>query len=354
MSCYAAHPRLPGGPKPADSIMNVGTLKTLSYLSSFGLLGGIGYIGYDYVENGRNASYFDIKRAGKVLNNVSAPKAQKPVALDYEGDVRPAIVDFDWTAAPPPPPPEIVETGPEDTEPVVVPIADILDVMLAMSDPEDPSDSLCLLRFIDSSIEPKEQYMVVGSVLPSPHENVSVFRITPEGVEFSFADEDRESEFVTPGMRSNDGIITRVGEGESAQKRNINGVVKKGQIAGVTPAPAQTEKRNGQFYIGSEDADLFSTNYQEIFSKDVKTKTHYDENGKRAGVEITEVRAGSVASRHGAQSGDVVISINGTSVNSEQEAIGFVRNNSDRYDVWEVQVMNLGRVRTEVYHSPEN
>ncbi len=47
-------------------------------------------------------------------------------------------------------------------------------------------------------------------------------------------------------------------------------------------------------------------------------------------------------------------SINGSSVSSKQEAIQFVKNNSERYGVWEVQVMNLGRVRTEVYHSPDN
>ena len=75
-------------------------------------------------------------------------------------------------------------------------------------------------------------------------------------------------------------------------------------------------------------------------------------DGKRAGVEITEVREGSIAGRHGAQSGDVVISINGTPVGSQQEAIGFAKANSERYSVWTVEVLRLGRVETLVYHSP--
>ena len=82
----------------------------------------------------------------------------------------------------------------------------------------------------------------------------------------------------------------------------------------------------------------------------MKTKTRFVD-GKRSGVELTEVREGSIASRHGAQSGDVVISINGTPVNSQQEAIAFAKNNSERYSVWEVEVLRLGRIETIIYHS---
>ena len=73
--------------------MNVGTLKTLSYLTSFGLLGGIGYIGYDYYENGQNVSYFSVARASDVLNGVRPPDPPMRAALDYKSDITPAIVD---------------------------------------------------------------------------------------------------------------------------------------------------------------------------------------------------------------------------------------------------------------------
>ena len=85
----------------------------------------------------------------------------------------------------------------------------------------------------------------------------------------------------------------------------------------------------------------------------MKTKTYF-KDGKRAGVELTEVREGSIVARHGGQSGDVIISINGTPVSSQQEAIAFAKSNAERYSVWEVEVLRFGRVETVVYHSPRD
>ena len=49
-----------------------------------------------------------------------------------------------------------------------------------------------------------------------------------------------------------------------------------------------------------------------------------------------------------------VPTINGHPVNSQQEAISFAKNNSERYSVWEVEVLRLGRIETIVYHSPQD
>ena len=76
-------------------------------------------------------------------------------------------------------------------------------------------------------------------------------------------------------------------------------------------------------------------------------------DGKRAGLRVAEVKPGSIAAQHGAQSGDVIISINGHPVSSEQEAIKFVKNNSETTTVWQVVVENLGRQRTVTYNSPK-
>ena len=332
--------------------MNVGSLKTLSYLTSFGFLGGIGYIGYDYYENGRNVSYFDLERAGQILNGVQPPAAPKPNALDYKGDISPAIVDFDWTGKPPP----VVRTttdseveGPEK----IVKVEEILEVIWLAADEEDPSDCHCLVRFIDSSIKPRELFCHIGDTLPAPNDGVSVLRIFYEGVEFSFDDESREPEKVLISMRPDEdtGLIAKVAPGE-VKRRSLVDVVSRPGV-GRPETPLQTEMRNGQFFIGTEDAQMWGDSYADILSRDVKTKTYF-KDGKRAGVELTEVREGSIVARHGGQSGDVIISINGNPVSSEQEAIAFAKNNSERYSVWEVEVLRFGRVETVVYHSPRD
>lgn len=332
--------------------MNVGTIKTLAYLASFASLGAMAYSGYDYWENDRGVSHFDGERAGTVLNGVQPPEAPEPLALDYDRDIRPAVVAFDWTGKPPP---EVVaqETAESpDAQAPVVPVEDVLEVVMVLSETSNPADSRCLLRFTDSAIEPQEQLFSVGASLPSPNDDVSVLNILPDGVEFSFADEQRPTEVVSLALRSGrEDLIKRLAPGEQIAVRTLVG---SGSSRPVRPeTPQETERRNGQFYIGSDDATRFAQDYQQILSSDVKTKTRYVD-GKRSGVELTEVRPGSIAARHGAQSGDVVISVNGHPVNSQQEAISFAKSNAERYSVWEVEVLRLGRIETIIYHSPKD
>ena len=50
----------------------------------------------------------------------------------------------------------------------------------------------------------------------------------------------------------------------------------------------------------------------------------------------------------------MIKSINGHPVSSQQEAIAWAKKNSDKYEIWQVEVENLGRTRIEVFHSPDN
>ncbi|MEM9382749.1 MAG: PDZ domain-containing protein [Planctomycetota bacterium] len=333
--------------------MNIGTLKTVSYLTSFGLLAGIGALGWDFYENGRDQRYFDYERADGVLNGVQPPEPPSRAGLRYVEDISPAIVDFDWTGKPPEERKAVEDLPTEDIVAVVTPVSEILEVLMVLGDESDPGESFCMVRFLDPAATPNTQWYAIGSTLPAPNETVSVAAILGSGVEFSFADKAREREFLDVSEAAKEALIVARSEQSEIVERKTSAIVRTGGTLAQV-APAQTEKRNGQYYLGTEDADLFQANYGEILSRDVRTETYFDENGKRAGVKLTDVREGSAASRLGAQSGDVIISINGSPVSSEQEAIQFVKTNSDRYDVWEVRVRNLGRERTEVYHSPGN
>ena len=87
-------------------------------------------------------------------------------------------------------------------------------------------------------------------------------------------------------------------------------------------------------------------------TNDVRTSTHY-ENGRRAGIEINSIKAGSVAASHGIHSGDIIKSVNGHAVTSEHEAIKFFKTNQDKYSVWSVVVESMGKEKTLIFESPE-
>ncbi len=70
------------------------------------------------------------------------------------------------------------------------------------------------------------------------------------------------------------------------------------------------------------------------------------------GIELTDVQPGGVAARHGAQSGDIIKSINDHSVASSSEAINFVKNNKDNYSTWVVVIENKGKQRVVTFDSP--
>ena len=336
-------------------MFNVGTLKTLSYLTSFGLLGGIGYSLYDYYEHGQHENYFDRERAKKVLNGVKEPVPAVARGLNYQEDIKPAIVDANWTGAPPPPPPE--PKGPESLEPVeqpVIPVDDILDVIGIIAASDDPASSRCLVRMVGApSPSGSDFWLYIGDDLPEPHNNIAILSIKAEEVSFSFEDDEREPESIRPHARSSNSMIVKADE---------NGVVaplRPSLVGSASSAPGdvtplRTVKQKGQYYVGTEDASSFANNYDQILSRDISSETYYDKDGKRAGIKITRVESDSIAAQHGMQSGDIIKSVNGYPVNSKQEAIAFAKKNSDRYEIWQVEVENMGRTRTEVYHSPNN
>ncbi len=332
--------------------MNVGIVKTASYLASTVLLAGVAYVAYDYYTDERTRTYFKKERVGKVLNGVESPAAPRAAALDYDRDIRPSVVNFDWTGQPPVVVEEVSSAATDEVVVRLTPVSEVLEVLMVLVDELDPGQSLCLVRLADLQANPRDRWFGIGSTAASPDGEFSVYRITGEGVEFSFEDEGREREFLTPSSRTGADLISTIDEGaEFRRRRSTSLIAKAGEVK--PELPKTTERRNGQYFLGTDDAEAFARDYQSILSTDVSTRT-FMKDGKRAGLELTEVREGSIAARHGAQSGDVIISINGTPVSSQQEAIAFAKANSERYTVWTVEVLRLGRVETVVYHSPGN
>lgn len=332
--------------------MNVGTLKTLSYLSSLGLLAGIGYKIYLFLEVEKGISYINDERTKSVLA-VPAQPVTKRVGLSYDSQVKPAITEFDWTGAPPKEPEP--EDKPDD-KPVEVkdtPVSDFLSVVMTLASETKPEESKCLLRFEKQPKDTRDQFFAVGDSLPKPNNNVAIFAIRPNEVVFSFDKEDREKETLEPSTldKGEDFIVETEESGlVRPSLRKFSGGARAADSKEVRQT---TEKVKGIYRVGAEDADVFNRDYQRILSEDVSLET-YMKDGKRAGLKVREVKAGSIAARHGVQAEDVLISINGSAVTSEQQAIQYVNQNSENTRVWNVRILRNGREVEEVYHSPED
>lgn len=332
--------------------MNVATLKTLSYLTSFGLLGGIIYVGYEYYEHGQNKRYHDQDETIALLRSVEPPPPPARSGLDYTDDVKPAIVEFDWTGKLPPPPPGPVDIDTPTTEPVATPVAEFVEVVWTLCDNRDPVQSHCMLRVADTPVDLEQHLFFIGDSLPDPHSGVAIFDIEPGAVVFSFADEEREREVVRASVRrgsESDLIFVTDPENIRVPKRQR---FDERPATKTVEGPRQTYRENGQYVLGGDDIQTFNDDYGRILSEDVSVETYY-KDGKRAGLKIRDVKAGSIAARHGVQAEDILISINGTPVTSEQEAIQYVKRNSETTTQWRVTFIRNGREQTELYRSPE-
>tara|TARA_R110002072_G_scaffold36261_33_gene106870 strand:- start:348 stop:1349 length:1002 start_codon:yes stop_codon:yes gene_type:complete len=315
----------------------------------------LGLFGFALQHKGRlNKTLEDVPVAELVLNQPNDAKGPEGKRSDYQKEVVPIWHTLNWTGYVPP----VKEKPPEGPKPTVVRkgVKDLLAIVFIQVDTDDPGGSVIRVRYQGDLAKEGDGQLVVGDTLPGRFSYAAVHRINPESVEFAFTieegkEEARENEVVDAFNDSSRYQIVSVVDGQVVRPP------RKGLPQRADKPKAKTETREitpNLWQLGSEDVKSFGDDYQRILTQDVKTRTHYDANGKRAGIEITEVKSGSIAQRHGAKEGDIIISINGHGVSSEQEAIKYVKNNSDTTSVWEVVVENMGRRSTRVYRSPED
>jgi hypothetical protein len=292
---------------------------------------------------------FDEDQVRGILESGIQIQEARATTVDYNQQVRPLWINMNWTGKPPEVIVEpVIDTGP--AKPKYQPVADVLSILYLQVDVIDPGKSLIFVRY---KLGGETANLKVGDSLPPPNKGIVVRRIRPEAVEFAFPDNaDRENEVIVPGLIDGDILIHVVGEGTVVQPMRDEMPTFTRPVIIV---PLESRNLGGNTWeLGSNDMEEFGRDYQRILTQDVQMRTHFDKSGKRAGVEITDVKPGSIAARHGVKSGDIIISINGYPVNSKQEAIKFVKNNKDIYTVWEVVVENMGRRTTKVYRSPES
>ncbi len=334
--------------------MNVATLKTLLFLAALSLFGGIGYIAYQHRAKTKNEtawSYWDKEYARDVLNAVVRPEAPKARIVGYDAVVKPVLMAFDWTGAPPRKVEDkpLVAEGPVEKPRVVV--KDLLTVLATQVDTGNPGGSAAFVAWKNPQFQKSHGTLRIGMTLPAPHDGAVVKDIRDGGVEFAFTRDDQDPELVKVPTAGGSGLLVTV-DADGVRRPKPRSVISTRPPAD-TAWPDTTRRLAPDIYeIGSTELKAFGDDYARILTEDVRTETFY-RDGKRAGLRVAEVKPGSIAAQHGAQSGDVIISINGHPVSSEQEAIKFVKNNSETTTVWQVVVENLGRQRTVTYNSPK-
>ncbi len=333
--------------------MKVSTINLFCWLGSLVLTAALGLVIYKYWgKQEALARPFDSEYVKALLSESRPVVSSDQVQLDYAGRIQPHFIGHNWTGKPEEKKVVVEPTAVVDTGPKFTSAKELIAVKYVQYDTDDPGGSAIFVKYIGALESHGTEKLKVGDQLPKPHDGVVIHEIDPEWISFSFAEEGRENEKVFLNAFGDMELISQVGEDGviTAKKRPLPTAKVR-----TSTAPAETQRlANGNFQIGTEDAQAFANDYQRILTQDMRVKTHYDENGQRAGIEIVEVKPGSIAARHGAQAGDVVISVNGHPVSSEQEAIKWAKNNADKYSVWEVVIENKGQLSTKVFKSPDN
>jgi len=195
--------------------------------------------------------------------------------------------------------------------------------------------------------EPAVKY--VGDRLDGAHSDIVVHAIRGVEVEFAFDDAARPHEVLVPEEFAGRAVIG-MANGQPVPEEQPFAFPK---AASSRPTVKTQLIGTLQYRVGTEDADYLAVNYDQVLSE-VRTRRWRDPTtGKFAGVQLSDVSTGSFAARHGAMEGDIIKSINGHPVTSQNEAVSFCKTNAELYDKWEIEVENQGRTRIVTYYPPD-
>ncbi|MCK6448819.1 MAG: PDZ domain-containing protein [Planctomycetes bacterium] len=340
--------------------MNTAQAKLVSWTAAGALGVGLSlYLAHFAKNQSRTGQSVTTETMQKLLSGVIDDKQDKD-----EGPVDYALVkagwkDMNWLGRPksaPPPPP--VETAPKVVEQNQAELAKVVSIMALYYDPASELETRAVIKYTPQSgvdankVKNGVAAKGVGDRLDAPLQHARIVKIDDRGVEFAFDDEARAHEVLRPKELDLEGRLVFVGEGAEPILPTV-AVIPRSPTYGQWPQKTERIGEN-KFRVGLDDAKHIEENFDRILTEEVRTVVHRDPVTKqRDGIQITDVKPGSTVAAHGGQAGDVIKSINGHPVKSEQEAIQFVKANADVYDKWEVEVENKGETRTITIYPPK-
>jgi PDZ domain len=334
--------------------MMLSKLKLACWVLAGALGAGLAAYVYDGYRKIQSDKVFDQDSVRVLLESVKEPPPPRDEIVSYD-NVRAHWQKLDWTGKPPVKPVEVAGPG-EAPKPVAKPVAELLRVIYIQVDKDDAQASSCWVTWKDPALvkpqkKSQDARLLVGEKLPAPYDHVRVDSIEEEHVVFAFDDAAREKEPVEPPQYSGPGIV-KVVDGQAVVAKKTGLIAKN-----LNPKPFRplytVQFAPNQYQIGTEDQEYIEKNFTRILSEDIRHGQHRDPStGRYDGIELKEVKPGSMAEKLGAKSGDVIKSVNGHPVNSVQEGINYAKTHDAQYDTWEIVVENLGKTKTITYKEP--
>jgi len=291
--------------------MNIARWKFLAWVCVLGVAGWLGWQVTEFLFLGGKDRILERVPDEEILEVLRAegPQIEEARARIPKSRIDAALVALNWSGrkpvAPPPPP------KPEDERPAEkpkIPVSELLQVAMIRYCSFDSEQRLASVnyRHPDPAMQAEpESTLLIGDHLPGQFSYVYVSAIEPEWVEFAFEDdEEREPErLVPPEVKSDYGIVY-VADGEEALAPEQQSAIFK--VDDPPPfRPKQTyQLGESRYLVGTDDARYVAENYTSILAREVRTARHRDpRTGKYTGLRVTKVVPGSIAERHGIQTG---------------------------------------------------
>ncbi|MEM7307730.1 MAG: hypothetical protein AAF682_13710 [Planctomycetota bacterium] len=338
--------------------MNISHLKALTWLGALGLGGYLSYYVYDFLQR-RDQLEQPVSQETQrsVLTSIPAVEPPREDVVAY-GKVRATWHEMDWTGKPPPPPPPPKDADEERSKPPVKPVSELLTVLLVHVDGGDAAKSMAQVKFKDpalvaSATSLDDSLLAEGDELGTPYESVVVSSIRPDGVLFSFSDdEEREEEMVpTSEFQASSQIVQVDSDGVLTPVRPEIPTAYNDRPFQIPNETLLIGKNH--FLVGVDDRQEMANNYTKILAEIRYEKHRNPKTGKVDGIEIKEVPKGSFAAKYGAKAGQVIKSINGHPVTSVNEGISYAKQNQDKYDTWTIVYEEQGKEYTKVIDTSE-
>lgn len=342
--------------------MKTSRIKGLVWIAAVGVGGYLGYYVQDFLQRkGELEQMLPQEKQREVLDNVERPPVEENQVVDLRAVKAVFGREMDWTGKPPPPPPK-VDPGPRK-DPVVpkVAVADLLKVLYTQAHTREPELSRAWVSYVGPLARANEdldnRLLHVGDALPQPHHAIQVKAITVDGVVFAFPEDEGREDEVVASLEFDDagvlGIVT-LAPGEVANLRPT-GQAGIRRVTDPRPwVPGRSERiGKNEWQVGTKDLEEVGQDYARILTEDLRYRNFRNpKTGQIDGIQITDVRSGSIPANHGITTGEVLKSINGHKVTSVNDAIAFVKANAETTNTWVAVFAKQGREFTRVYRSP--
>jgi hypothetical protein len=249
------------------------------------------------------------------------------------------------------PPVKVDPVGPRPDVKTIPPLARDYDLAWTLVDENDPWQSYAHL------VKKADPTVAVNAPLGYMVEGVwKVIRVDNWEAEFEQEDSG-ETVILKMSRTATDGMVRPVGDPGAGQPQGgiIGGPPELDPVADFKNGPQRGRARKigtNHWQMGPGEVQWWDRNGEKVLEEVALQQEKDPETGRPAGVRIRSFSDSSMLKARGLLPGDVVKSINGTPVNSKQEAVAYVKGPGKDATRFVVVVERKGRLVTFTYDRP--